>query len=177
VAKNSASSGDEPGGPESPSRLRAFPVKPGFTIHLNAYVQGRQKNFISLGIPLQLGMELAFPQVTMDFLGEASAGVGYANLFEYRFGGMAEFYFFKKAGAGAGGGFYANAMSMIITTGDSEDNVMNYEYPVRTSYCRFALIFRDKYKTSLYAELYGDGKWGFGLMRGRVLNRQARHEG
>jgi hypothetical protein len=144
-------------------------VNPGFTIHLNVYAQGWQKNFISLGMPLQLGMELELPPVTMDFLGEASAGVGYGNLFEYRFGGMAEFYFFKKFGIGAGGGFYGNAMSMFIIVSDSGDNVLHYEYPGKTNYYRFTLIFREKYKTSLYTELYGDGKWGFGLMWGRVL--------
>jgi hypothetical protein len=45
----------------------------------------------------------------------------------------------------------------------------SYASPVNTNYYRFALIFRGEYKTSLYAELYGDGKWGFGFMLGRVI--------
>jgi hypothetical protein len=44
-----------------------------------------------------------------------------------------------------------------------------YAPPIKTNYYRFALIFRGVYKTSLYAELYGDKKWGFGLMFGRVM--------
>jgi hypothetical protein len=39
-----------------------------------------------------------------------------------------------------------------------------------TNYYRFALIFRGDSKTSLYAELYGDGKWGFGVMVGMMTD-------
>jgi hypothetical protein len=50
-----------------------------------------------------------------------------------------------------------------------EEDAVSYEPPIKTIYYRFALIFRGTYKTSPYAELYGDGKWGFGLMWGRVM--------
>jgi hypothetical protein len=83
---------------------------------------------------------------------------------------MAELYFFRKIGLGAGGGFYGNAMNWGISADDSSEvDPINYAPPIKTNYYRFALIFRGKYKTSLYTELYGDGNWGFGVMFGRVM--------
>jgi hypothetical protein len=144
----------------------------GFTSHLNVYVQGWHQNLASFGIPLQLGVELELPVLTLDLLGEASAGMGYGNLFEYHLGGMAELYFFdKRIGLGGGAGFYGSAFNLGLSAGGSDDEgpIINYAPPIKTMYYRFALIFRGEYKTSLYAERYGDGNWGFGLMWGRVL--------
>jgi hypothetical protein len=151
------------------SRSSGSSVDVGFTAHLNVYGQGWYQNLFSFGIPLQLGMEIELPLVTLDILGEASAGMGYGNLLEYRLGGMAELYFFRKIGVGAGAGFYGNDMNLAVSAGDSKEDTVSYEPPIKTSYYRFALIFRGEYKTSLYGELYGDGKWGFGLMWGRVM--------
>jgi hypothetical protein len=142
----------------------------GFTFHLNIYVQGWHQNLFSFGVPLQFGVELELPVLTLDILGEAGGGVGYGNLFEYRLGGMGELYFFdKQVGLGAGAGFYGSAMNWGVGADSSETNPVNYAPPIQTNYYRFALIFRGIYKTSLYAELYGDDKWGFGVMWGRVL--------
>jgi hypothetical protein len=169
VAEGSSAAGDSR--PPDSSRPRDSSVDFGFTWHLNLYAQGWYQNLVSIGIPLQLGVELELPVLTMDFLGEGSLGAGYGNLLEYHLGGMAELYFFKKKiGLGAGAGFYGSAFNQ----GDGTDNgsgkdLVYYEPPIETSYCRFALIFRGVYKTSLYTELYGDGKWGFGLMWGRVM--------
>jgi hypothetical protein len=168
VAEGSSAAGDSR--PPDSSRPRDSSVDFGFTFHLNTYVQGWHQNLFSFGIPLQLGLELKLPVVTMDFLGEGSIGAGYGNLLEYHLGGMAELYFFKKIGFGAGAGLYGNAFNWGSGTDDgSGEDIVSYEPPIETSYCRFALIFRGVFKTSLYAELYGDGKWGFGLMWGRVM--------
>jgi hypothetical protein len=113
-------------------------------------------------------VELELPVVTLDIMGEASAGLGYGNLFEYHLGGMAELYFLRKFGIGAGAGFYGNALNWGSLL-DSDENITRYEAPVKTNYYRFALIFRGENKTSLYAEWYGDKKWGFGLMFGGIV--------
>jgi hypothetical protein len=156
--------------PSSPSRSSGSFVDAGFTAHLNLYGQGWYQNLFSFGIPLQLGVEIELPFVTLDLLGEGSAGMGYGNLFEYHLGGMAELYFFdKKIGLGGGGGLYGNAVNLGVLADSSGESSIRYAPPVKTSYYRFALIFRGTYKTSLYAELYGDGKWGFGVMFGTVL--------
>jgi hypothetical protein len=164
---------DEPssGGSTTPARSQSSQpsVDFGFTAHLNVYAHGWHQNLAALGIPLQLGVELELPVITLDLLGEASGGGGYGNLLEYRLGGMAELYLFKKVGLGVGYGLYGSAMNWGISTDSSEENPVNYAPPGRTTYWRFALIFRGTYKTSLYAELYGDNKWGFGLMWGRVM--------
>jgi hypothetical protein len=167
LSGGSSSSGDSR--PSAPSRSSASSVEFGFTFHLNVYAQGWHQNLFSFGVPFQLGVELALPVITMDFLGEASAGMGYGNLFEYRLGGMAELYFFKKIGLGAGGGFYGSALNWGLGADSYGEKPINYAAPIKTNYFRFALIFRGKYNTSLYTELYGDNKWGFGLMWGRVM--------
>jgi hypothetical protein len=46
----------------------------GFTAHLNTYIQGWHQNFLSFGIPLQLGVEVKLPVITLDLLCEASGG-------------------------------------------------------------------------------------------------------
>jgi hypothetical protein len=142
----------------------------GFTIHLNFYLHGWHQNLISGGIPLQLGMELELPVITLDILGEASGGMGYGNMFEYRLGGMAELYFFERIGLGAGLGIYGSAINLGFSSDSSEENPISYAPPVQTNYYRFGLIFRgDESKITLYAELYGDGKWGFGVMSGGIF--------
>jgi hypothetical protein len=147
----------------------------GFTAHLNLYTQGWHENVVSLGIPLQLGFELELPFITLDVLGEASAGMGYGNFFEYHLGGMGELYFFDQSfGLGAGMGFYGNDFNLgdVFDSGSSsgaKGSVIAYARPVKAKYYRFALIFRGGSKTTLYGELYEDGNWGFGLMWGGVL--------
>jgi hypothetical protein len=98
----------------------------GFTFHFNVYLHGWHQNLVSFGIPLQLGVELELPVVTLDLLGEASGGMGYGNLFEYHLGGILELYFFKKVGLGAGAGFYGNTMNLAIGAGDSEEDPISY---------------------------------------------------
>jgi hypothetical protein len=166
---SSSSSGSSSSG--SPSYQSSDPSADfGFTSHLNLYFQGWHQNLVSFGIPLQLGVELKLPVVTLDLLGEASAGIGYGNLFEYHLGGMAEIYFFRSIGLGAGMGFYGSAFNIGSTIGSADESAVSYEPPIKTIYYHFALIFRDDSKTSLYAERYGDGRWGFGLMWGWVLS-------
>ncbi|MDR0655836.1 MAG: hypothetical protein LBG22_05925, partial [Treponema sp.] len=82
-----------------------------FTSHLNVYLQGWHPNAVALAIPFQLGLQIELPAVTLDLLGEASAGVGYPNVFEFHLGGMAELYLFDTFGFGAGAGFYGNALN------------------------------------------------------------------
>jgi hypothetical protein len=166
-----SSSGSSSGGsnPSGSRRSSSSSVDFGFTAHLNVYLQGWHQNLAAFGPSFQLGMELGLPVVTLDILGEAGVGLGYGNLIEYRLGGMGELYFFKKIGFGAGMDFYGSAMNWGSRTDSSGKEVPIYAAPIKTMYNRFALIFRGKYKTSLYAELYGDKKWGFGMMWGRVL--------
>jgi hypothetical protein len=170
-AEGSMSAADDSGGDTSPSpsRSSASSVDFGFTFHLNVYAHGWHENLAAIGIPLQLGVELELPVITLDILGEVSGGAGYGNLLEYHLGGMAELYFFRKIGLGAGIGFYGNTMNWGISADSTEVDPINYAAPIKTNYYRFALIFRGTYKTSLYAERYGDDQWGFGLMFGRVM--------
>jgi hypothetical protein len=146
----------------------------GFASYLGTYLQGWHQNLVSFGIPLQLGVKLELPVVTLDLLGEASGGMGFGNLFEYHLGGTLEIFFFDKIGLGAGMGFYGNTMNLGLGIDDTGETPINYAPPVETSYYRFSLIFRgggyrNQVKTSLYAELYGDGKWGIGIAFGRPL--------
>jgi hypothetical protein len=141
----------------------------GFTARLGTYIQGWHQNLVSFGVPLQLGMELELPVITLDLLAEASGGLGYGNLLEYHLGGMAELYFFRTIGIGAGMGLYGSGLNWGIGYGSFEEDPINYAPPITTRYYRFALIFQGTSKTTLYSELYGDGKWGFGLMFVQVM--------
>jgi hypothetical protein len=169
ISSGSSSSSDSPA--PAQSRSRSSSVDFGFTAHLNVYAQGWHQNLASFGIPLQLGAELELPFMTMDFLGEAGAGIGYGNLLEYRFGGMGELYFFnKRIGLGGGAGYYGSVFNLGINASDPDgETIIAYAPPVKTIYYRFALIFRGRFKTTLYSELYRDRTWGFGVMWGRVL--------
>jgi hypothetical protein len=135
----------------------------GFAAHLGAYLHGWHQNLFAFGIPLQLGVELKLPVVTLDFFGEAGGGMGFSNLIEYRFGGIVELHFRnKKIGLGVGGGTYGNTLNI----GGNDSSAVN-EPSIETSCIRFAFIFRDA--PTLYAELYGTGNWGFGLMWAMML--------
>jgi hypothetical protein len=177
ISSGTISAADSPLPAPAPARTRRSPpsVDFGFTAHLNLYGQGWHQNLYSLGIPLQLGVELELPFITLDLLGEASAGIGYGNFFEYHLGGMGELYFFDQTiGLGAGLGFYGNDYNLgdmfdSGSSGDTTGTVIAYERPVKSKYYRFALIFRGAFKTTLYGELYDDGNWGFGLMWGGVM--------
>jgi hypothetical protein len=167
-SSNGASSSSSPSGGSSSSSRSSEGV--GFTYHASTYFHVWHQNLLSFGIPLQLGVELEMPVITLDVLGEASAGIGYGNLLEYHLGGMAELYFSKKSiGLGVGMGLYGNAINWGFDLFGSGRSTVNYASPVKTNYYRFALIFRGISKISLYAEMYGNDKWGFGLMFGSVL--------
>ena len=114
-------------------------------------------------------MELQLPVVSLGVLGEAGVGIGYGNLFEYRLGGMAELYFFRRIGLGFGYGLYGNEYNWGIFTSSSDEEVIRYASQVMLTYYRFALILRGDMKTSFYAERYADGNWGFGMMFGGIL--------
>jgi hypothetical protein len=142
-----------------------FVLAPGF------YLRGWRQNLGSLGIPLQIGAEITFGNdlFTLGLLGEAGFGIGFPLLLEYNAGGMAEFYFFtKRIGFGVGGGWYGNLMPLIDKSSKTEEELDSINElllldPIKTNYVRLALIFRNISKTSLYANFYGDGHWGFGV--------------
>jgi hypothetical protein len=141
----------------------------GFAVHFSIYLQGWHQNLVSTGLPLQLGVELELPVVTLDLLGEGSIGIGYGNLFEYHVGGMAELLFLnKRIGFGVGAGIYGSSLN-FGDTGSAEEASIAYASPIETSYLRLAFILRNSSQLSLYAELYGDGNWGFGVMTGVTL--------
>jgi hypothetical protein len=62
-------------------------------------------------------------------------------------------------------------MNWVTGADSTEENFVAAAYapPIETQYYRFALISPGKRKTTLYAELFGDGNWGFGTMFGWVL--------
>jgi hypothetical protein len=137
-----------------------------FAGSFGVYLNGWHQNLVSLGAPLQLGLEFNFANMALAVLGEAVVGVGVSSitelrspLLEWNYGGMGEFYFpGKKIGLGFG---YGLADSMVLNISDlpSSDSF-------KTTYRRLALILRNNSKVSLYGQLYGDGNWGFGLQWG-----------
>ena len=133
------------------------------------YLNGWHENLVSIGIPLQLGIEFNFANVAIAILGEAGIGIGTPSLtelnsplLEWHYGGMAELYLPGKwLGLGFG---YGIADSMVLDIFDWPSSE-----PYKTTYMRFALIFRKDSKISLYGQYYSDGNWGFGLQWGVFL--------
>lgn len=142
-----------------------------FIFFSGVYLQGWHQNTFTFGIPLLLGVELDFGNVmSLALLGEAGGGIGYPYLLEYNFGGMAELYFADKM-FGFGVGFGSSNMLMpwgdgLLDTGSSYDYDYDYEpvpFDVKSTYIRFALILRKDGKTSIFAQRYANGDWGFGI--------------
>jgi hypothetical protein len=52
---------------------------------------------VAIGAPLQLGVELELPVITLDLLGEVSGGGGYGNLLEYHLAAWGNCTFSKKS--------------------------------------------------------------------------------
>jgi len=158
----------QPSKPSRPSGSRSSPTHLSFTGSFGMYLNGWHENILSVGIPLQLGVEVGFNNMAFDLLGEAGVGIGVLSfdekkspLLEWNFGGMGEFYFpGKKIGLGFGGGVVDSTVLNIFDLPPSE--------AFKASYLRYALIFRTNSKLSLYGQQYGNGNWGFGLQWGRA---------
>ena len=140
----------------------------GFTGSFGVYLNGWRENLFSAGLPLQLGVEFAFANMALAVLGEGGAGTGSSSfqenlLFEYHYGGAAEFYFpRKKIGLGFGYGIADSLLLAHYGGNEAAPDLFN------TTYMRFGLIFRGASKKTLYAQRYGDGNWGFGSLFGNI---------
>ena len=133
-------------------------------IFFGNYLHVDRPNTISYGIPLQLGLELDLGSFfSLAILGDAKAGIGHPKAFEFNFGGTAEmFFFYKTFGIAMGYGMYSNT-----GTSPFADESLEYE-DIKTSYTRFAIIFRTdrNLKFVAYVDLYNswnDRKMGFGF--------------
>ena len=134
------------------------------------YVQALNANNVSIGIPVQAGLEINFGRAfSIALLGEASAGAGDHYLLEYSYGGMAEIGLFNRSfGLGYGMGYQHRQYQI-----DLLNLVFDYEpgaETVKSFYDRFALILRREYfKTSIYAQCYDRkqfmdlNSWGLGI--------------
>ena len=123
------------------------------------------RKLLSIGLPLQLGLELGSDEIAFALLGEAGAGLGFSSslkydiLLEWNYGGAAEFYFLSRM-IGLGFGYGIADSILFLYSGDDffAPGLFN------TTYMRLGLIFRvDASKVTLYGQRYGDGKWGIGL--------------
>lgn len=136
-------------------------------MYAGSYLQGWHQDMVSLGGALQIGVGFDFGRIiSIAALGEAAGGFGYPYLLEGRLGGMGEVYFFDKTiGLGMGGGFSVIYLP-ISTLGKSEVDADDPDKTIKSSYLRFALILPGEFKLTLFANLYPEGKWGFGFQGG-----------
>jgi hypothetical protein len=127
------------------------------------YLNGLNENILSIGLPLQLGVEINFFKMAVDIFAEAGIGIGMASfterqspLLEWYYGGTGEFYFpGKRYGLGLSFGM-TDSLALHISDWPPAE-------PFRTIYTRFAFILRGASKFSLYAQIHGSGHWVFGL--------------
>jgi len=150
-------------GSNTSSRAKNKDLSLNYAGSFGMYLNGWHQNLFSAGLPLQLGIEFGFGDMALTLLGEGGVGVGSSSfqeniLLEWNYGGMSEFYFpHKIIGVGFGYGIADSYLLSNYSKNESTPALFN------TTYMRFGLIFRKSSKTTLYAHLYGDGKWGFGL--------------
>jgi len=170
TASSSSSSSSSSSGSSSSSSSSGFGWH--IPLFLGSYAQGINANTFSLGLPLQLGVELNFGRViSVALLGEAGAGVGWPYILEYHYGGMAELYFAnKRIGVGAGFGSQTTTFPWEnILQSDYNSNNSDTPGSVNSLYTRFALILRGDSKFTLYGQYYNNGSllelgnWGFGI--------------
>jgi hypothetical protein len=141
----------------------------GFDAAIGLYANGWHQNLFSAGVPLQAGLKLSLGGFALALLGEGGVGIGSSSftdnlLLEWNYGGMGELYFIKKKfGVGFGYGIVDSKVLKNYKEGVIEPTLFN------TTYMRFGLIYRKLSKTTIYAQLYGDGKWGFGLQFSGIL--------
>jgi len=142
----------------------------GFTGSLGIYFNGWNENILSAGIPLQLGLRYRNTGgFAINIIGEVGAGIGTlsftdlaAPLLEWNYGGMCELYW-KSVGLGFG---YGIVDSMSLNIFDWESSI-----PFNTTYMRFALIFLNRSKFSIYGQHYGRENWGGGIQWGRSFGK------
>jgi len=136
----------------------------GFEGSIGFYLNGWNQNLLSLGVPVQLGLKVKFNKMALNFLAEGGVGLGVLSLSEFKlpllewnYGGIVEFYFPGEIiGLGLGGGMADSFAIKYLVLPSSE--------PFKEFYMRFTLIFNFNTKYVLYAQLYGDLNWGFGIM-------------
>ena len=173
-SEGSLSTGPSSGSSSSPgSSSSSAPSGFGWNIPLffGLYLQGFHANTVSLGVPVQLGVEFDFWRVaSIAILAEAGAGLGWPYIIEYHYGGMAELYFAdKRFGLGAGLGSHGAALRWEAVRDDYNSGNSNMPETLQSFYTRFALFYRNKgHKLSLYAQYYGNN-WGFGLTWGKNI--------
>jgi hypothetical protein len=141
----------------------------GFTGSIGMYLNGINENVLSAGVPLQLGLRYRSGDFAVKLLGEAGAGIGVQSftetgspLLEWHYGGTAEIYW-QRIGFGVGLGGAAST-SLNIPGLPTPD-------PFNTTYARFALIYQNKSKFTVYGQHYGSGNWGLGLQWGRSFGK------
>jgi len=130
-------------------------------VFLGAYAQVFNLNLMSIGVPLQAGVEMDIGQfLSLALLGEASAGVGLPYTLEFGFGGMAEVYLLNKT-LGFGIGFGSQSVLLLSPEVKSYTNAVALPSDASSGYTRFSLIFRKGGgKFSIFAQFYSKPIYG-----------------
>jgi hypothetical protein len=106
---------------------------------------------------MQIGVGIDVnPNVSLAACGEVSGGIGNRYIVEGRLGGMGEMYCNKLFGIGVGGGFSFFSKNEFDRATATENAFMRYAL----------MLIRGNYKTSVFAQRYFIGDWGFGVQFG-----------
>ena len=154
-------------------------------IYINGWAENAESeetavNKISLGLPVQLGIEFTFNKFAVSALADAGAGIGFTSVeeltnpvVEWYYGGLGEFYILnKRIGIAFGGGMIDSYVWELFSDMDIPDELSFLSIPdVPTPdkffmyYLRAGVILRGKkHKLTVYAQYFENKDIGLGLM-------------
>jgi len=144
-------------------------------LYISFYGQGWKENIVSLGLVLQLGIELGLSKsVSFAVLGEADGGLGYPYVLEGNLLGAAEFYFARKRFAlSAGYGIHARSIDFEEIFFHSGEYEFGTDEIFQSAFYRFAAIYRGNSKITLFVTHYDKREWldienwSFGIQFGK----------